>query len=147
MDLVKLLFVAGLGFVITGVVLFALAAKKPGDSPGKHRVYGWVVYSGFVLWIAAFSGYLLVQHTQSDKVYSEFVLSCEEFDLVCSNLETVTYPLARKVYSNAEKWNAYIVVGRKAQGGLTADFYNERVVSSPTIILSKMRYSTVCQCQ
>lgn len=144
MDYVRILAaISGLFFTVWfGLMCMLFAVRHSGKAEkSTPKIARWVV---FVLWVImladALGNYAILRYTQKrfDRTYREFVVACEEFDLVCSNLGTVTYPLMSKVYENAERWNGYIREVRKAQGGIYEDFYDKRFVTAPLIILSKM---------
>lgn len=71
--------------------------------------------------------------------YNEFVTISEEFDMVCSNQETATFELKKRVYNEAEQINETIKTAKAHKGKIDEIFYNKLFFDAPEIILGKLK--------
>ena len=76
---------------------------------------------------------------QKESEYNNYVTTSEEFDLACSNQETITFELKMRVYHQAECVNLEIRDAKAHKGKLNELFYNDLFFEAPEIILGKLK--------
>lgn len=77
---------------------------------------------------------------QKESEYNNYVTTSEQFDLACSNQETITFELKMRVYHQAERVNLEIRDAKSHKGKLNELFYNDLFFEAPEIILGKLKW-------